>query len=133
MNVNKHLILIIICQNIALFHSMFQYFEHGIILIYVMSIFWVGALISVLKKFAPLSDLASMLKVTLIGYTNSLYQWNFSTRWVEKKSEIEPFLALALCLRACQGQLHCKVSHSQVSLMQRKPNFDVKINKVNGP
>ena len=90
--------LIIICQNIALFHSMIQYFEHGIILIYVMRIFWVGALISVLKTSAPLSDLASMLKVTLIGYTNSLYQWNFSTRWVEKKSEIEPFLALALCL-----------------------------------
>ena len=29
--------------------------------------------------------------------------------------------------------LLCKVSHSQLSLMQRKPNFDIKINEVNGP
>ena len=28
-------------------------------------------------------------------------------------------------LRVCQGQLLCKVSHSWLSLMQRKPNFDV--------
>ena len=28
--------------------------------------------------------------------------------------------------RVCHGQLLCKVSNSQLSLMQRKPNFDVK-------
>ena len=27
----------------------------------------------------------------------------------------------------------CKVSHSQLSQVQRKPNFDLKIYKVNGP
>ena len=31
--------------------------------------------------------------------------------------------------RACEGHLLCKVSHLQLSLMQKK-NFDVKINKV---
>ena len=30
-----------------------------------------------------------------------------------------------------EGQLLCKVSHSQLSLMQRKPNFEVKMNQVN--
>ena len=35
--------------------------------------------------------------------------------------------------RACQGQILCKVSDSQLSLMSRKPNFDVKIFKVSGP
>ena len=35
--------------------------------------------------------------------------------------------------RVCQGHSLCKVSHSQLSQMQRKANFDVKINKVNGP
>ena len=34
--------------------------------------------------------------------------------------------------RVCQGQLLCKVSDSQLSLMSRKPNFDVKIFKVSG-
>ena len=32
----------------------------------------------------------------------------------------------------CQGQLLCKVSPSQLSLMSRKPNFDVKNFKVSG-
>ena len=50
------------------------------------------------KKSAPLSDLASMLKVPLMDYTNPLYHWDFSTRWVEKKSEIGLFFYLALCL-----------------------------------
>ena len=89
---------IIICQNIALFHSMFHKIEHCTILIYIMSIFWVGVFISIPKKFAPLSDLASMLKVTLIDYINSLYHWDFSTRWIEKELEMELFLALAPCL-----------------------------------
>ena len=35
--------------------------------------------------------------------------------------------------RVCQWQLLCMVSHSQLSMMRRKPNFDVKNNKVNGP
>ena len=29
------------------------------------------------------------------------------------------------CLKVSQGQLLCNVSHSGLSLMQRKPNFDV--------
>ena len=33
-------------------------------------------------------------------------------------------------VRACQGQLVCKVSDSQLSLMSRKPNFDVNIDKT---
>ena len=36
-------------------------------------------------------------------------------------------------LHRAKYTLLCKVSHSQLSLMQRKPNFDLKINKVNGP
>ena len=39
-----------------------------------------------------------MLKVPLMDYTNPLYHWDFSTRWVEKESEIGLFLDLALCL-----------------------------------
>ena len=35
--------------------------------------------------------------------------------------------------RVCEGLLLCKVSHLQLSLMQKKKNFDVKIHKVNGP
>ena len=35
--------------------------------------------------------------------------------------------------RVCQGQLLCMVSHLQLSMMRRKPNFDLKINKVNWP
>ena len=50
------------------------------------------------KKTTPLSDLASMLKVPLMDYTNPLYHWDFSTRWVEKESEIGLFFDLALCL-----------------------------------
>ena len=50
------------------------------------------------KKSAPLSDLASMLKLPLMDYTNPLYHWNFSIRWVEKESEIGLFFDLALCL-----------------------------------
>ena len=50
------------------------------------------------KKSAPLSDLASMLKVPLMDYTNPLYHCDFSTRWVEKESEIGLFFDLALCL-----------------------------------
>ena len=54
--------------------------------------------VSSLKKSAPLSDLASMLKVPLMDYTNPLYHWDFSTKWVEKESEIGLFFDLALCL-----------------------------------
>ena len=31
--------------------------------------------------------------------------------------------------RVCQGHLLCKISHSQLSQVQRKPKFDIKINK----
>ena len=34
--------------------------------------------------------------------------------------------------RVCEGHLLCKLSYSQLSLMQVKTNFDIKINKVNG-
>ena len=33
-----------------------------------------------------------------MDYTNPLYHWDFSTRWVEKESEIALFFDLALCL-----------------------------------
>ena len=31
--------------------------------------------------------------------------------------------------RVCQGHLLCKISHSQLSQVQRKSQFDIKINK----
>ena len=34
--------------------------------------------------------------------------------------------------RVRKGHLLCKVSHFQLTQVQRKTNFDVKINKVNG-
>ena len=40
----------------------------------------------VVEKSAPLSELASTLKVTLTCYPDRLYRWNFSTRWIEKKN-----------------------------------------------
>ena len=54
---------------------------------------------------------------------------------LETKNEFEkwPLYNFVSVYRVCQGQLLCKVSHSQLSLMQRKPNFNLKINKVNGP
>ena len=56
---------------------------------------------------------------------------NFQSQWTVKyRSRV---LGQGACLKVCQGKLQCKVSHSQLLLMQRKPNFDIKINKVNGP
>ena len=60
-----------------------------------------------------------MLKVPLIYYTNPLCHWDFSTRWVEKESEIRLFFDLALCLIA--------LSHIHVSAAYRSriyENFD---------
>ena len=34
--------------------------------------------------------------------------------------------------KVCEGHLLCKVSHSQLLQVQRKPRFDIKINKVKG-
>ena len=54
---------------------------------------------------------SGMLKVPLMDYTNPLYHWDFSTRWVEKESEIGLFFDLALCLLGQTdkmiGDAHC--------------------------
>ena len=57
---------------------------------------------------------------------------------IEKKSEYKNLQNIGQghwvevrALRVYQGQLLCKVSHSQLPMMGIKPNFDVKINKVN--
>ena len=60
-----------------------------------------------------------MLKVPLMDYTNPLYHWDFSTRWVEKESEIGLFFDLALCLYQILDILAailkiCKLGHEDV-------------------
>ena len=58
--------------------------------------------------YDDVSVMVSTLKVTLTGYPKPLYHWKFSTRWIEKKSEIGLFLYIGL---ACQekGLLGCRI------------------------
>ena len=56
---------------------------------------------------------------------------NYQSQWTVKYRS-RARVKVRAC-RVCQGQLLCKVSDSQLSLMSRKPNFDVKIFKVSGP
>ena len=56
---------------------------------------------------------------------------NFLSQWTMKYRSRTP--SQGACLKGMSGQLLCKVSDLQLSLMSRKPNFDIKIIKVSGP
>ena len=72
-------------------------------------------------RFAAISDVEK----------TKLRRKNFQSQWTVKyRSRAQ----VKVCARrVCQGQLLCKVSDLQLSLMSRKPNFDVKIIEVSGP
>ena len=72
------------------------------------------------------------LAATSDGEKTKLRRKNFYSQWTVKYRSRAPVKKVGAG-RVCQGQLLCKVSDSQLSLMWRKPNFDIKIFKVSGP
>ena len=72
-------------------------------------------------RLAAISDVAK----------TKLRRKNFQSQWTVKYRSRTP--GQGACLKGKSKTILCKVSDSQLSLMSRKPNFDVKIFKVSGP
>ena len=69
----------------------------------------------------------------MFSFFSEIMDQMFLTGWGGVQGSFRATLGVAseikvkgMSRRVCHGQLLCKVSNSQLSLMQRKSNFDVK-------
>ena len=71
--------------------------------------------------------LAAITDIEKTELRRKIYQSQWTVKYRSRA------LGKVLVSRVCQGQLQCKVSDSQLSLISRKPNFNIKFVKVSGP